>query len=331
MGSLLGKFNVVPSKSGISDFFIKYGFLVIITGFFVYFSVNAPAFLTVGNLLNILEGSSILLILALAMTLIVASGGIDLSVGVALDFGAAFAMVALKEYGVSWQLAIVIAIFGGALVGVLNGFLIVHLRVSAFLATLGTLFIGSSVQRIYTDGGGPITFRRVAQEYHNLAVGNIDGVPTEIIIAFVILVLYFLFLERSIYGKHIHAIGLQKDAALVAGINVKRYLFLAFVVASATCAMGGVILSANLRQFTPLAGYSYLLDAIGAVFIGASMHPRMRPNVPGTLVGVLFLGMVANGLNLLGLDFNLKDALAGIILVCALALAVAQQRLRKIG
>lgn len=311
--------------------FIKHGFLVIIAGFFIYFSLNTSAFLTAGNLLNILEGNSILLILALSMTLVVASGGIDLSVGVALDFGAAFAMVALKEYGVSWQLAIMIAIFGGTLIGLLNGFLIVHLKVSPFLATLGTLFIGSSVQRIYTDGGGPISFRGVAQEYRNLAVGNIGGIPTEIIIAFVILILYFLFLERSIFGKRIHAIGLQKDAALVAGINVKRYLFLAFVAASATCAIGGVILSANLRQFTPLAGYSYLLDAIGAVFIGASIHPRMRPNVPGTLVGVLFLGMVANGLNLLGLDFNLKDALSGIILVCALAIAVSQQRLRKRG
>ena len=311
--------------------FIKHGFLVIIAGFFIYFSLNTSAFLTAGNLLNILEGNSILLILALAMTLVVASGGIDLSVGVALDFGAAFAMVALKEYGVSWQLAIMIAVFGGTLIGLLNGFLIVHLKVSPFLATLGTLFIGSSVQRIYTDGGGPISFRGVAQEYRNLAVGNIGGIPTEIIIAFIVFILYFLFLERSIFGKRIHAIGLQKNAALVAGINVKRYLFLAFVAASATCAVGGVILSANLRQFTPLAGYSYLLDAIGAVFIGASIHPRMRPNVPGTLIGVLFLGMVANGLNLLGLDFNLKDALSGIILVCALAIAVSQKRLRERG
>ena len=90
-----------------------------------------------------------------------------------------------------------------------------------------------------------------------------------------------------------------------------------------------MILSANLRQFTPLAGGAYLLHAIAAVFIGASLHPRSRPNVPGTLLGVLFLGMVANGLNLMGLDFNVKDALAGLILVGTLALAIAQQRLRR--
>jgi len=323
------KVNTASGGFHLGDLLIKYGFLVIIVCFFVFFSANANAFLSAGNLVNILEGNAILLILALAMTLVVASGGIDLSVGVALDFGAAFAMVALKEYGVSWQVAILVAVVGGTLIGLLNAVLTVYLKVSPFLATLGTFFIGSSVERIYTDGGGPISFRRVAIEYRNLAVGNIGGIPTEIIIAFTIFVLYFLFLERSIFGKRIRAIGLQKSAALVAGINVNRYLFYTFLVASGTCAIGGVILSANLRQFTPLAGYSYLLDSIGAVFIGASMHPRMRPNVPGTLIGVLFLGMVANGLNLMGLDFNLKAALSGIILVCALAISVLQQKLRK--
>lgn len=325
------KASGVSGGFGPGDLLIRYAFLIIIVCFFIFFSAKTNAFLSVGNLVNILEGNSILLILALAMTLIVASGGIDLSVGVALDFGAAFAMVALKEYGVSWQSALLIAVGGGALIGLLNAVLIVFLKVSPFLATLGTFFIGSSVQRIYTDGGGPISFRRVAVEYHNLAVGNIGGIPTEIIIAGIIFILFFLFLERSIIGKRIHAIGLQKSAALVAGINVNRYLFLAFLISSGTCAIGGVILSANLRQFTPLAGYSYLLDSIGAVFIGASMHPRMRPNVPGTLIGVLFLGMVANGLNLMGLDFNLKAALSGIILVCALAISVLQQKLRKMA
>jgi ribose transport system permease protein len=319
-------------KSGLKSLgkrLIKYQFLIIIVLFFIFFSMRAEAFLSVTNLLNILEGNAILLILALGMTLVVASGGIDLSVGVALDFGAAFAMVALKEYHVAWQLAVVIAIGGGCLIGLLNSFLVIRLKVSPFLATLGTFFIASSIERIYTEGGGPISFRRVARAYHELAVGNVFGIPTEIVIAAVILLIYYLFLERSIHGKRIHAIGLQQKAALVAGINVNRYLFVAFLVSAATCAVGGVILSANLRQFTPLAGFSYLLDAIGAVFIGASMHPRMRPNVPGTLFGVLFLGMVANGLNLLGLNFQLKDALAGLILVGALVLAVAQQKFRR--
>jgi ribose transport system permease protein len=308
--------------------FARYGFLIIIAVFFVFFSLYSPAFLTLGNQINIVEGSSILLILALGMTLVVAMGGIDLSVGIAFDLGAAFAVVALKEYDAPWELACLIGVVGGVCVGMLNAILIVGLKVSPFMATLGTFFIGSSIQRIFTNGGGPISFRRMPQEYRDLAVGDVFGIPTEIVIAAFVLVLYFIFLERSILGKRIHAIGLQKSAANVAGIPVRRYMFIAFIIASATCAIGGLIGSANIRMFTPLAGYSYLLDAIAAVFIGASIHPKGRPNVIGTLIGVLFLGMIGNGLNLMGLNFNLKDALSGLILVGALALAVGQKRLR---
>lgn len=308
--------------------FVRYGFLIIIAAFFAFFAIYTGSFLNPSNLVNIVEGSSILLILALGMTLVVALGGIDLSVGIAFDMGAAFAIVAMKEYDVAWYIAVLFGIGGGALVGLLNAFLVVKLSVSPFLATLGTFFIGSSVQRIFTNGGGPISHRRVPGEYRNLAIGDVYGIPSEIVIAAIVLLIYFVFLERSIFGKRIHAIGLQQSAARVAGIKVRKYIAIGFVLAAATCAIGGIIGSANLRMFTPLAGYSYLLNAIAAVFIGASMHPRGRPNVPGTLAGVLFLGMVANGLNLMGLDFNTKDALSGLILVAALAIAVSQKRLR---
>lgn len=315
-----------PLSAMASRFFRQFGFLLIIAAVFSFFSVYATNFLTGSNLLNIVEGSSILLILALGMTYIVALGGIDLSVGIAFDFGAAFAIVALKNYDMAWYFAVLVGVFGGLLIGLLNAILVVKLSVSPFMATLGTFFIGSSVQRIFTNGGGPISHRRAPQEFRDLAVGKIAGIPSEIVIAFVVLVLYYLFLERSVFGKRIHAIGMQREAALVAGINVKRYLFIGFIVAGATCAIGGIIGSANLRMFSPLAGYSYLLDAIAAVFIGASLNRYGRPSVSGTLIGVLFLGVIANGLNLMGLNFNTKDALEGIILVVALALAVYQQK-----
>lgn len=316
-------------RAPVADWLLRHGFVLIMAGFFLFFALTARSFLTAGNLLDLLEGNAVLLILALAMTLIVASGGIDLSIGVALDFGAAFAMVALKDYGAPDAVAVLAALAGGALVGMVNAGLIVGLRVSPFLATLSVLFIGSSIERIYTEGGGPISFRRMPESYRDLANGDVLGVPTEIVIALLVLILCWVVLEWSIHGKRVHAIGLQRRAAEVAGIPIGRYLAVTFVAASAVCALGGVILSANLRQFTPLAGSAYLLQAIAAVFIGASLHPRSRPNVPGTLLGVLFLGMVANGLNLMGLDFNVKDALAGLILVGALALSIAQQRFRR--
>jgi ribose transport system permease protein len=312
----------------LKSIFARFGLIIIIVMFFSFFSYISPVFLTFDNQVNIVEASAIVLILALGMTLVVAMGGIDLSIGIAFDFGAAFAVVALKDFGVVWYLACLIGVMGGALVGLLNALLIVGLKISPFMATLGTFFVGSSVERVFTNGGGPISYRRMPQEYRDLAVGDVFGVPTEVVIAAAVCVVYFILLERSIFGKRIHAIGLQKNAANVAGIPVRRYMFIAFILASATCAIGGLIGSANIRMFTPLAGFSYLLDAIAAVFIGSAIHPKGRPNVIGTMVGVLFLGMIGNGLNLMGLDFNLKAALSGIILVGALALAVAQQRFR---
>lgn len=300
---------------------LRHSLLLILLGLVIFFGIQAPAFTAPSNLLTILESSAVLLIVALAVTLIIASGGIDLSVGIAIDFGAAFALIALKEFEAPWYLAILAALAGAALVGAFNALLIVGLGIRPFLATLGTFFIGSSIQRIYTDGGGPIAFRRMEPAFRDLAAGNVAGIPMEIVIAGLVLVAYYLLLERTTFGQRVHAIGLQPRAARVAGIRVGRHVAIVFIVAAASCALGGVILAATLRQFTPLAGQSYLLDAIAATFIGASIHPRLRPNVPGTLLGVLFLGIVANGLNLLGLDFNLKSALSGLILVGALALA----------
>ena len=305
----------------------RYGFLVVFLGFFIFFATRSDAFLNSSNLVNILEGNAILLVAALGMTLVVASGGIDLSIGIAIDFGGWLAIVAMMDYDVAWPLAIIVGIVVGAAVGLFNSFLIVWLGVSPFLATLGTFFIGGSIQQIYTSGGGQVPFREMPEGYQALATGGTLGIPNEIVIGAIVLVLFYVFLERSIYGKRIHAIGLQRTAAAVAGINVRAYLWMTFIVASATASVGGIIATAGLRQFTPLAGFSYLLDAIAAVFIGASMHPQQRPNVPGTLVGVLFLGMVSNGLNLMGLDFNFRDALEGLILVGAIALAVSQRRL----
>ena len=129
-------------------------------------------------------------------------------------------------------------------------------------------------------------------------------------------------------GKYVRAIGQNSEAARIAGIR-DRLTMLGVLVASALCAVGGVILSANLRQFTPLAGQSYLMDAIAAVFIGTAFTRLGRVSILGTLGGVLFLAIIDNGLNLMGLNYLVKDALVGVILVVALALSFWQARLRQ--
>ncbi len=316
------------SFPGLRDIVVRYGFLIVIAACFTFFALYNRNFVSVANLTNVLEGSAILLVVALGMTLVVALGGVDLSVGVALDFGSAFAIVAMKNFDAAWYVAVLAGLLGGVLVGLLNAFLVVRLSVSPFLATLGVYFIGGSVQRIFTHGGGPISFRSLPEAYYDIAAGSLFGVPMKVVIGILVVAAYYMLLERSVFGKRIHAIGMQRSAARVAGIKVSTYLAVGFIIAAGTAAIGGLIASANLRMFTPLAGNAYLMDAIAATFIGASINPQGRPNVLGTVVGVLFLGMIANGLNLMGLDFNVKAALSGVILVAALVLAVAQRRLK---
>lgn len=311
------------------DILSRFGVLIVFAGLFLLFATLNPVFLHGTNLINILENSAILMILALGMTLIVAVGEIDLSIGIALDFGAAFAIVAMKSYAIGCYGALCIGVIAGALIGSFNAILVAGLGISSFLATLSTFFIGSSVERIFTHGGGPISYRHMPEAFRNLALGEVFGMPVETIVAFALVVAYFLLLECSILGQRIHAMGMQRQASVVAGIRIKRMLILSFLTASSSSAIAGMIAAAQMRMFTPLSGFSYTLDAIAAVFIGAALNRRGRPFIPGTVVAVLFLGMVENGLNLMGLDFNTKDALEGIILVSALALAMTQRRMRN--
>lgn len=315
-----------PAMGRLGRLLTRFAFVGAFAVLFVIFALASSNFLSVGNLSNVVEGSVVLLLVALAMTLVVASGGIDLSVAVALDFGAWFSLAAMLNFDAPWPLAILAGMAGGAAVGLLNSFLIVRLGVTPFLATLGTLFIGRSLQQIGTGGGGNVNFRAAPDEFRWFAQGELFGIPVDVIVGAVVLVIYFIILERSVYGVRIHAMGMQDSAARVAGLRTNRYRIAVYVAAGVTAAVGGILLSAGLRIFTPLAGFAYLLNAIAAVFIGASMHPRQRPNVPGTLVGVLFLGVLANGLDLIGLEFNLKAAMQGLILLVALVVAVLVSR-----
>jgi len=307
----------------------RLGFALVTLFFIIMFSWSSPVFLTLDNWSNLLQGSAILLIVALAMTLIVSAGAIDLSVGVAIDFGAMMALIALKTWQLPWQVAVLCALLGGLTIGLVNAFLILVCRIRPFLATLGTWFIASSAERIYTDGGGAIAMRRMAPEYHDLAVGHIWGVPTPVMIVFVVWLAAWLLTERTLFGKRVRAVGQNSEAARIAGIADKRTVFWVLIAASTMCAIGGIILSANLRQFTPLAGQSYLMDSIAAVFIGTAFNRQGRVSMSGTLGGVLFLAIVNNGLNLMGLNYLVKDALVGIILVVALAVSFWQARLRQ--
>lgn len=314
------------SRRALLDIALRGAFIIMFALLFALFSVQSPNFLTGSNMVNILEGTAILLVVALALTVVVLSGGIDLSVGVALDFGAWFTVVAMLSWGLPWQVAVLCGLGGGALIGVLNAILIVVLRVTPFLATLGTFFIGRSVQQIGTNGGANINYRNAPEGFQQLAGGSTLGIPNEVWIVAIIAVIFYIGITRSTLGRRIDAMGVQDSAARVAGLRTRRYRALVYIGSGVVASIAGILLLSGLRIYTPLSGFSYLLDGIAAVFIGASIHRQTRPNVVGTVIGVLFLSMLNVGLDLMGIDFNTKAALRGVVLVVALALAFTVSR-----
>jgi ribose transport system permease protein len=293
----------------------------------VFFGVTAPSFATPGNALNIVNQSVVLAVVAMGMTIVIIAGGIDLSVAISLDFGAMGAIVLLQA-GFGWPIAILGGLAFGTLVGVVNAFNVVKMGISPFLATLSLLFIGESVQRIYTRGGEPIYMARMAEGYRFLGRGEIMNFPFDVILAGLVVLAMFLLIEKSIHGKRWRAIGSQYDAARTVGMRVELYTALAYILSAFVAAFAGILLSSSLSSYVPISGMFYLLDAIGATFIGTAVDKEGRPNILGTLLGVLFFGVVTNGLNLIGINFYWQTVARGVLIFFALILATLNQQKR---
>lgn len=294
------------------------------------FLIASPVFATGSNLTSTLSSSALLAIVALAMTLVVRTGGIDLSVGVALDFGAMGAIYLINNGYVAW-VAVVAGLFLGLLVGLANAIFIVVFRVSPFLATLSTMFIGQSIQNVITEGGSPTYLLPASNppEFQVLGKGQALGLDVPVIVAAVVLLLGWVLLERLRLGRVMTAVGVQTPVARIAGIPVRTVTGTAYVLSALTCALAGILLASRLGSFVPLSGGYYLLDAIGAVFIGTTLHKESLPNVLGTLVGVLIFGVLANGLNLIGLSFYWQGLARGLVLLLVLGLSVTLSRRRR--
>jgi ribose transport system permease protein len=291
----------------------------------LFFGLTAPTFATPANALNIINQSVVLAVVAMGITIVIIAGGIDLSIAISLDFGA-MAAVSLLHAEFSWPIALVGGLAFGTLVGAFNAFNIVKLGISPFLATLSVLFIGESVQRIYTRGGEPIYMAKMAPEYRFLGRGDIFGFPFDVILAGLVVLVIFLLVEKTIHGKRWRAIGSQYDAAQAVGLRVELYAALSYIISALVCAFAGILLSSSLSSYVPNSGLFYLLDAIGATFIGTAVDKEGRPNIPGTLLGVLFFGVVTNGLNLIGISFYWQTVARGLLIFFALTLATLNRQ-----
>ncbi len=312
----------------------RYGTLIGLVGIVVVFSVLRPdTFMTVGNWLNITQQVSILAVVAFASTVVMVTGAFDLSVGTMASLAgmvAAASMQAGLGIGVAIALALAVAAAGGAV----NGLLVAYLRIVPFVATLGTLTMFGGLALMVSDGS-TIFGRAIPQAFGafgrgGLPLGTVDGraviLPNLTIVALIVLVLVWVLLEQTGYGRRLYAVGGNAVAARLAGVRTRLVMLGAFVVSGLGAGIGGLMLTSRLASANPTQGDGLMLNAIAAVFLGVTMSDEGVPRVLGTLVGVLILGVLANGLTQLQIDTYVQQVLTGAIVVGAVAVGSVRRR-----
>ncbi|MCG7368436.1 ABC transporter permease [Pantoea sp. ACRSH] len=286
------------------------GLLIII----ITFSFLSPVFFSVPNLLNILQQSSINALIALGMTLVIISGGIDLSVGPTAALSAVLGAT-LMISGVPVPLAIFATLGIGALCGVFSGSLIAYAGLQPFIVTLGGLSLFRAIALIYTGGnpvfGIPLSFR-------SLINSTLFGIPGPILIVAVISLLLWVVMNKTPLGEYILAIGGNEEAARVAGVPVKRTKVTVYVVSGALASLAALILIGRLGAAEPTIGNLWELDAIAAAAIGGASLMGGKGSIFGTLIGVIILGALRNGLTLLNIQAFYQLLATGLIIIIAM-------------
>lgn len=273
----------------------------------------SPYFLTVSNLLNVAQQTSINAIIAVGMTYVILSAGIDLSVGSILAF-AGVVMASAMAAGAPTPLAIAAGLATGTACGVVNGVLISYGRLPPFISTLGMMSVARGAALVYT-GGRPIS--TFPESFRSLATGEVFGVPLPIVLMLVTYLVAHLALTRTRFGRYVYAIGGNEEAALLSGVNVRFHKAMVYALCGLMSGLAAVVLTARLDSAQPIAGLMYELDAIAATVIGGTSLTGGAGSLGGTLIGALIMGVLRNGLNLLGVSSFVQQIVIGSVIIVA--------------
>ena len=320
----------------LSSIFSKYGIFLIFAVMVVAASIMSPAFLSSINLINIVRQMSVVGLIALGVTGVIVSAGIDLSSGsvVGLTAVVAASLAQDPEYSTPFYpgvhvpliVAVLAACAVGALVGLINGSLVAKTRIPPFIATLGTFTAIRGLALLYT-GGRPIS--DLTDSYNFIGQGAVFGVPVPIIILVIMAVITHILYAHTKFGKYIYAIGGNEQAARVSGIDAEKYKMLIYVYASFLAGLAGVVVSSRIGSGQPGLGVGYELDAIAAAVIGGtSLSAGGIGTVAGTIVGALIIGVLNNILDLMNVSAYWQQIIKGCIIVGAVILDQLKQRRR---
>jgi ribose transport system permease protein len=314
-------------KTDLGGLAARYGTVGAAVAIFLVFALASGRFVSAANISNILVQISVLMVISSGLTVAVASGEFDLSVGQIAGLSGVLVAGLMAWSGLPIPVAILLAVIAGMVLGALSGLLVTRLRIPSLIATLamGPIALGLN----YAYDGGDSIYTEFPKPFYLIATGRIFGViPVPILIAVVVVVAFSVLVNRTRLGRALVATGANLQAARLSGIDVNRCRLIALTLSAFGAAMGGIMLTARLGTGQPGAGEPYLMDSLTAVFLGMTAFKPGRATVQGTLVGVVIIGMLDNGLNLLGAPFYVQNEVRGVVMIAAVSLAVLRGEIR---
>ena len=305
--------------SALSDFVADHAQVLSIALFFalclIVFGVASDTFLTAGNLLNIVRQAAPILIVAIAMTLVITTAGIDLSVGSTVALVNALSAIAIAA-GIPWPLVIVLMLAVGAATGLIQGWFIAYQGIPAFIVTLAGLSILRGYALYLTEGYSiPITG---AEGFFWLGRGTLAGVPVPALIALVVALVGFVVMLRTRYGRQVVAVGSNPEAARRVGMPARRILASVYVVSGLSCAVAGMLIAARLGSGSSNAAQGFELQVIAAVVLGGTSLMGGRASMTGTVLGTMTIAVIGNGLILLHISPFFTQIVTGAIILVAI-------------
>ncbi len=293
----------------------QFGIGITLTAELILFSQLSPYFFTAENILNVSLQLSITAIIAAGMTFVILTSGIDLSVGALVAFTgvitASIAKLPLPVY-VALPLAIAAGLLAGALSGAFAGICVTRYSITPFIATLALMTIFRGAAYIFTDGR-PIW--ELPQQFALIAGARVFGIPIPTIIMIVVFAVSYVVLEWTRFGRYVYAVGGNKEAARLAGINTNRILMGVYIICGVLTALSGILLASRVNSGQPNAGLMYELDVIAAVVVGGTSLSGGRGTIVGTLLGAVLIGVLRNGLNLLDINSYVQQVVVGFVIL----------------
>lgn len=303
-------------KANVKANISKYKSLIGLVLLCIVITIVTPNFLSVSNITNVFTQVSVNAIIAIGMTFVILTGGIDLSVGSTLAISSAVGASIVKSTG-NVFLAIIVAAVIGIAVGLINGLLVSKGKLQAFIVTLATMTIFRGATLVFTDGT-PIS--KLPEAFVKIGNGKLGFMPIPVIITIIIAIIAVYALSQTRFGRYLYALGGNEDASRLSGINTDKIKTLVYVVSGFASAIAGVIITSRIGSASPNAGTGFELDAIAAVVIGGTSLAGGEGTITGTLIGALIIGVLNNGLKLMNVSPFYQSIVKGLVILIAVLL-----------